>query len=307
MVARYERWPGGRHAVSTWRHAREPRGIRINTASPLTRAIPSSGERIPVIGLGTWRAFDVGHRKSALAPLEQCVAAFESLGGCVIDSSPMYGWAEEVVGEIVASRGIRDRTFIATKVWAQGKEHGIEQMRDSMRKLCVDRIDLMQVHNLVDTMAHLETLREWNADGLVRYIGITHYSDRAHADVARVLRQEPLDFVQINYSVAERAAEQSILPLAAECGVAVIANRPLAAGAALGALRGQPVPDWASEIGCTTWSQLLLKFVVSHPSVTCAIPATANPEHLRDNMQAAFGPVPDASLRERIGQAATGR
>jgi diketogulonate reductase-like aldo/keto reductase len=278
----------------------------ISTDIPLTRPIPSSGERIPVIGLGTWRAFDVGHRVSARAPLERCVAAFESLGGCVIDSSPMYGWAEEVAGEILASLGVRDRMFIATKVWTQGKERGIEQMRESMRKLRVDRIDLMQVHNLVDTSAHLETLRQWKAEGLVRYIGITHYADRAHADVVRVLRQESLDFVQINYSVAERAAERSILPLAADRGIAVIANRPLAAGAALGPLRGRPIPDWASELGCTTWSALLLKFVVSHPSVTCAIPATANPDHLRDNMQAAFGPVPDASLRERIAQAATG-
>jgi len=281
--------------------------MHISPNTPLTRPIPSSGERIPVIGLGTWRTFDVGHRKSARAPLERCVEAFESLGGCVIDSSPMYGWAEEVTGEILASLGLRDRMFIATKVWTQGKERGIEQMRDSMRKLGVDRIDLMQVHNLVDTSAHLETLRQWKAEGLVRYVGVTHYSDRAHADVARVLRQEALDFVQINYSVAERAAEESILPLAAERGVAVIANRPLAAGAALGPLRARPVPDWASELGCTTWSQLLLKFVVSHPSVTCAIPATANPDHLGENMQAAFGPMPDASFRERIARAATGR
>ncbi len=279
----------------------------ISADTPGTRPIPSSGERIPVIGLGTWRAFDVGHTESARAPLEQSVAAFESLGGSVIDSSPMYGWAEEVVGEILASLGLRDRMFIATKVWTQGRERGIEQMRDSMRKLRVDRIDLMQVHNLVDTSAHLDTLRQRKSEGLVRYIGVTHYSDRAHPDVVRVLRAEPLDFVQINYSVVERAAEQSILPLAADRGVAVIANRPLAAGAALGALRGRAVPGWASELGCTTWAQLLLKFVVSHPAVTCAIPATANPDHLRDNMQAAFGPMPDASLRERIARAATGR
>ena len=279
----------------------------ISTASPLTRPIPSSGEPIPVIGLGTWRAFDVGHRKSGLAPLERGVEAFESLGGCVIDTSPMYGWAEEVVGEILASLGVRDRMFIATKVWTHGQERGIEQMRESMRKLGIDRVDLMQVHNLVDTSAHLETLRQWKAEGLIRYIGVTHYADQAHPDVARVLREEPLDFVQINYSVTERAAEQSILPLAAERGVAVIANRPLAGGAALGPLRGRPVPDWASELACTTWSQLLLKFVVSHSSVTCAIPATANPDHLRDNMQAALGPMPDASFRERIARAATGR
>jgi diketogulonate reductase-like aldo/keto reductase len=279
----------------------------VSADTPLTRPIPSSGERIPVIGMGTWRVFDVGHGETSQAPLDRCVAAFESLGGCVIDTSPMYGWAEEVTGEILTSLGLRDRMFVATKVWTQGRDRGIAQMRDSMRKLRVDRIDLMQVHNLVDTSTHLDTLRRWKADGLVRYIGVTHYSDRAHRDVARVLRQESLDFVQINYSAAERAAEQSILPLAAERGVAVIANRPLAAGAALGPLRERPVPEWASELGCSTWSQLLLKFVVSHPSVTCAIPATANPNHLLENMHAAFGPMPDPLLRERIGRAATGR
>ncbi|HEX5076185.1 MAG TPA: aldo/keto reductase [Gemmatimonadaceae bacterium] len=279
----------------------------VSADAPLTRSIPSSGERIPVMGMGTWRVFDVGHGPSARAPLDRCVAAFESLGGRVIDTSPMYGWAEEVAGEILTSLGLHDRMFIATKVWTQGRERGIEQMRESMRKLGVDRVDLMQVHNLVDASTHLDTLRRWKAEGLVRYIGVTHYSDRAHADVARVLRETPLDFVQINYSVAERAAEQSILPLAAERGVAVIANRPLAAGAALGPLRERPVPEWAAELGCTTWSQLLLKFVVSHPAVTCAIPATSNPDHLLDNMRAASGPMPDASLRERIARAATER
>jgi len=225
----------------------------------------------------------------------------------MIDSSPMYGRAEEVVGEVLTSLGLGDRMFIATKVWTQGQKRGVEQMKSSMRKLRVSAIDLIQVHNLVDTTAHLETFREWKAEGLVRYIGITHYSDQAHADVARVMRQEQIDFVQINYSVAERGAERSILPLAAERGIAVIANRPLAVGAALGPLRGRPVPEWAGELGCTTWPQLLLKFVVSHPSVTCAIPATANIDHLRDNMRAAVGPMPDASLRDRIARAAAGR
>jgi len=279
----------------------------VSAETPLTRPIPSSGEQIPVLGLGTWRAFDAGHGQSARAPLERCVSEFESLGGRLIDSSPMYGWAEEVAGEILTSLGLRDRMFIATKVWTQGRERGIAQMRESMRKLRVDRIDLMQVHNLVDAATHLDTLRQWKAERLIRYIGVTHYSDQSHADVARVLRQEPLDFVQINYSVAERAAEQTILPIAADRGVAVIANRPLVAGAALGPLTGRPVPAWASEIGCTTWSQLLLKFVVSHPAITCAIPATSSPDHLLDNMQAAFGPMPDESLREKIARAATGR
>ncbi len=281
--------------------------MAATSSTPLTRAIPSSGEQIPVIGLGTWRVFDVGRGDSRRAALERCVAEFDSLGGRMIDSSPMYGRAEEVIGEILTSLGVRDRMFIATKVWTQGQKRGIEQMRESMRKLRVNQIDLMQVHNLVDTAAHRNTLRQWKADGLIRYIGVTHYSERAHADVARVLRHEALDFVQINYSVAERDAEKTVLPLAAERGIAVIANRPLAAGAALGPLRGTPVPEWASELGCTTWPQLLLKFVVSHPSVTCAIPATASVDHLRDNMQAARGPMPDASLRERIARAAAGR
>jgi len=275
--------------------------------TPLTRPIPSSGEQVPVVGLGTWRVFDVGPGNPARTSLEQCVAQFDALGGRMIDSSPMYGRAEAVVGEILTSLGVRERMFVATKVWTEGQKRGIEQMTDSMRKLRVNPIDLIQVHNLVDTTVHLETLRRWKADGLVRYIGVTHYSDRAHGDVARVLRQEALDFVQINYSVAERNAEKSILPIAADRGVAVISNRPLAAGAALGPLRGRPVPEWASELGCTTWPQLLLKFVVSHPSVTCAIPATSSVDHLRDNMQAAVGPMPDASLRERIARAAAGR
>jgi len=295
------------HRIDNVAMYRETRPMPVSAGTPVTRPIPSSGEQMPVIGLGTWRAFDVGHGQSARAPLERCVAEFESLGGRLIDTSPMYGWAEEVTGEILTSLGLRDRMFIATKVWTQGRGRGIEQMRESMRKLCVDRIDLMQVHNLVDTTTHLDTLRRWKAEGLIRYIGVTHYSDRSHADVARVLRQEPLDFVQINYSVAERAVEQSILPIAADRGVAVIANRPLVAGAALGSLAGRPVPAWASEIDCTSWSQLLLKFVVSHPAITCAIPATSNPDHLLDNMQAAFGRMPDASLREQIARAATGR
>jgi diketogulonate reductase-like aldo/keto reductase len=273
--------------------------------APQTRPIPSSGEPIPVIGLGTWRTFDVAD-KSARDELTRCVATFHALGGRLIDSSPMYGRAEEVVGEIVGRLGVRDELFLATKVWTSGKARGVDQMRDSMRKLRVDRVDLMQVHNLVDTVVHLETLRRWKSDGLVRYIGVTHYTASAHAEVARVLRSESLDFVQINYSVAEREAERTILPLAAERGVAVIVNRPFATGAALGPLRRSPVPSWAADIECTTWPQLLLKFVVSHPAVTCAIPATASEAHLRENMGAGVGPMPDERMRERIAREALG-
>ena len=283
--------------------------LRNPTMSPgsLTRPIPSSGERIPAMGLGTWRVFDVRGRSTAFAPLERCVSELAELDGAMIDSSPMYGRAEEVVGDIVAALGVRERLFIATKVWTSGKQRGIDQMTESMRKLRVARIDLMQVHNLVDAAAHLDTLRRWKAEGRIRYIGITHYASSAHGDVARLMQRETLDFVQINYSVAEREAERQILPLAAERGIAVIANRPLAAGTALGPLRTRPLPPWAADLGCRSWPQLMLKFVISHPAITCAIPATSNVEHLRDNLEAGRAPLPDPDRREAIARAAAVR
>jgi len=268
------------------------------------RPIPSSGELIPIIGLGTWRTFDVGRSPAERAPLEACLAAFAALGGRLVDSSPMYGRSEEVVGDLIAKLGLRAQLFIATKVWTSGRQRGIEQMTESLRRLRADPVDLMQVHNLVDVHTQLETLRAWKAEGHVRYIGITHYTARAHADVLRLLASERLDAVQINYSLGEREAERRLLPLAAERGVAVIANRPFGGGRLLGRLRSRPVPDWASEIDCTSWAQLLLKFVVSHPAVLCAIPATSRVAHLRDNMQAAFGRLPTAELRARIATAA---
>ena len=257
-----------------------------------------------MVGLGTWRTFDVAG-EAAREALARCVATFHALGGRLIDSSPMYGRAEAVVGDIVSQLGLRHQLLLATKVWTTGKARGVDQMRDSMRKLRVEQVDLMQVHNLVDTAAHLDTLRRWKTEGLVRYIGVTHYAASAHAEVARVLRSEPLDFVQINYSVAEREAERTILPLAADRGVAVIVNRPFATGSALGPLRRSAVPPWAAEIGCATWPQLLLKFVVSHAAVTCAIPATGNEAHLRENMESGVGPMPDERMRERIAHEAS--
>jgi diketogulonate reductase-like aldo/keto reductase len=259
------------------------------------------------MGLGTWRVFDVRARSAALAPLQRCVSELAQLDGAMIDSSPMYGRAEEVVGDIVAALGVRERLFVATKVWTSGKQRGIDQMTESMRKLRVARIDLMQVHNLVDAAVHLDTLRGWKAEGRVRYIGITHYASSAHDDVARLMRRETLDFVQINYSVAEREAERQILPLAAERGIAVIANRPLAAGTPLGPLSARPLPPWAADLGCRNWPQLMLKFVISHPAITCAIPATSNGEHLRDNLEAGREPLPDPDRREAIARAAAVR
>jgi diketogulonate reductase-like aldo/keto reductase len=267
------------------------------------RAIPSTGEELPVIGLGTWQTFDVGASPDARAPLGEVLRALVALGGSVVDSSPMYGRSEEVVGEIAAKLGVRAQLFLATKVWTSGRAEGVRQMEDSLRRLRAERVDLMQVHNLVGVEDHLATLREWKSAGRVRYVGVTHYDESAHGAVEAVLKREPLDFLQINYSAGERAAEARLLPLAREKRVAVIANRPFGGGGLLRRLASKPVPAWAAEVDCTTWAQLLLKFVVSHPAITCAIPATSKVSHLRDNMAASRGPMPDAALRERIAAA----
>jgi diketogulonate reductase-like aldo/keto reductase len=270
----------------------------------LARRIPSSsGESIPVIGLGTWQTFDVGKAPAERARLSDVLATFVTLGGKVIDSSPMYGSSEQVVGDLATTLELHPKLFIATKVWTSGKAAGIRQMEDSMRKLGVKRIDLMQVHNLIDVETHLDTLAEWKRRGLVRYVGVTHYTSGGHNDVARIMvqpRPEPLDFIQINYSVGEREAERKLLPLARDRGVAVIANRPFGGGDLIRRLIRRPVPAWAAEIDCSSWSQVLLKFVVSHPAVTCAIPATSNVSHLRENIQAGDGGLPDEGMRSRI-------
>ncbi|HUP47314.1 MAG TPA: aldo/keto reductase [Thermoanaerobaculia bacterium] len=266
----------------------------------LTRKIPSSNESLPVIGLGTWQTFDAGPSAAARQPLEAVLREFVARGGSVLDSSPMYGRSEEVAGDLAAKLGVHPKLFVATKVWTTGKRAGIAQMEDSMRKLRVKRVDLMQVHNLVDVMTHLDTLAAWKREGRVRYTGVTHYTAGSHDDVARVIQAGPVDFIQINYSVGEREAERRLLPLAAERGVAVIANRPFASGRLFRRLRDKPLPPWAAEIDCTSWAQVLLKFVVSHPSITCAIPATSKVEHLTENMGAGGGKMPDEGLRRRI-------
>jgi diketogulonate reductase-like aldo/keto reductase len=266
----------------------------------LTRRVPSTGEAIPVVGLGTWQTFDVGPSPAARTPLEDVLGAFVELGGRLVDSSPMYGRSEEVVGDLAAKLGLQPKLFLATKVWTSGKAAGIRQMEESTRKLRSNRIDLMQVHNLVDVDAHLATLEGWKRDGRVRYVGVTHYMAGSHEAVARLIASKPVDFMQINYSVGERDAERRLLPLAQERGAAVIANRPFAGGDLFRRLRQKPLPAWAAEIDCDSWAQALLKFVVSHPAITCAIPATSRAAHLRDNMKAAYGRLPDAKLRARI-------
>ena len=268
-----------------------------------TRAIPVSGEAIPIIGLGTWQTFDAGSDPAARKPLEQVLEVFSAAGGRVIDSSPMYGSSEEVVGDLRTRTGAPPKPFIATKVWTTGKSAGIRQMEDSMRKLRVRVMDLMQVHNLLDVDTHLETLAAWKKEGRVRYVGVTHYTAGGAEEVARLVAKRPLDFVQINYSVAERDAEKRLLPLCKDKGIAVIANRPFAGGQLFRQLLPRPIPAWAGEIDCASWAQLMLKFVVSHPAMTCAIPASAKPEHTRDNMAAGLGRMPDAAMRERIAAA----
>jgi diketogulonate reductase-like aldo/keto reductase len=268
--------------------------------SIITQEIPSSGETLPVIGLGTWQAFDVDPKSAERRPLDEVLQAFDDLGGKVVDTSPMYGRSEEVVGEIAAALNLRGRLFLATKVWISGKLAGVRQMAESMRRLRVDRIDLMQVHNLVDASTHLDTLRGWKREGRIRYVGVTHYHPAGHDAVARIMASQSLDFVQINYSLGEREAESHLLPLAMERGVAVIANRPFAGGDLFRRLRSKPLPEWAAEINCESWAQVLLKFVISNPAITCAIPATCKVAHLRENMKAGFGPLPDEKLRTRI-------
>jgi len=269
-----------------------------NTPAMLARPIPSTGEKLPVIGMGTWQTFDV--KPEEAEPLEEILRVFVELGGKLLDSSPMYGNSEEIAGSIAAKLGLRDKLFIATKVWTKGKDEGIAQMKASMAKLRAKPIDLMQVHNLVDVATHLDTLRGWKKDGLIRYLGVTHYTASQHEAVAKVIVSETLDFLQINYSVGESEAEKRLLPLAKDRGVAVIANRPFAGGELFKKLLAKPLPEWAKEIDCTSWAQLLLKFVVSHPAITCAIPATSKVKHLRDNMQAGLGKMPDEKMRKRI-------
>jgi len=270
------------------------------SSTMLTQAIPSSGEKLPVIGLGTWQTFDVDLTSDTRRQLEDVLSLFVKLGGRVIDSSPMYGHAEDVIGDLTATLGIRDKLFIATKVWTRGKENGIRSMERSMVRLRTKRIDLMQVHNLLDVYIHLEALREWKEQGRIRYIGITHYESGAFGEVEKIMRNEKLDFVQINYSLMERDAEERVLPLAQERGIAVIVNRPFGGGDLFSRVRSKPLPEWAAEFECRSWAQFFLKWIVGHPAVTCAIPATDKPRHLEDNMHGGIGRLPDAKMRERM-------
>jgi aryl-alcohol dehydrogenase-like predicted oxidoreductase len=267
----------------------------------VTRAIPgAAGETLPIVGMGTWNTFDVGEQAEERAPLLDVLESFYEAGAKLIDSSPMYGEAERVTGDLVEQLRRRDRTFVATKVWTRGRDAGVTQIERSMRLLRVSQIDLLQIHNLVDWQAHVPTLRQLKDAGRLRYTGVTHYAVSAHSELRRVLQSERFDFAQFNYSIATRDAERSLLPFCADNGIGVLINRPFEEGALFTRVRGRPLPAYAKEFDCTSWAQFFLKYILSHPAVTCVIPATSRAAHMRDNLQAAMGRLPDAKLRQRM-------
>lgn len=260
----------------------------------------STGEQIPVVGVGTWKTFDVGDSSAATNPLKEVLTTLLEKGGSVVDSSPMYGRSEKVVGDLSTELKINDKLFIATKVWITGKNQGIKQMNESLRLLGRKQLDLMQIHNLVDWRTHLATLRDWKAQQKIRYIGITHYTESAYDQVEQIIKQEPIDFVQINYSLLSRKAEARLLPLAREKKISVLINRPFEEGALFNRVRGKNLPDWANEFDCASWGQFFLKFILSHPAVTCVIPGTSKPHHMADNALAGFGKLPDENHRKKM-------
>jgi diketogulonate reductase-like aldo/keto reductase len=266
----------------------------------LTRPNPQTKEPLPVVGLGTWQTFDIGSERAALDQRKEVLRILLEAGGKVIDSSPMYGRAEAVVGTLLSEMKAHAKTFLATKVWISGEAAGIAQMKASSAKLQAPVIDLMQIHNLLDWRTHLATLRAWKEQKKLRYIGITHYTDPALDELAAIIRAERIDFVQFGYSIASRAAEARLLPLCAERGVAVIVNQPFDSGALFGQVRDKTLPEWASELDCASWSQFFLKYILGHPAVTCVIPGTARPDHMRDNIAAGLGRLPDAAERQRM-------
>ncbi|MCP3098328.1 aldo/keto reductase [Myxococcus sp. K15C18031901] len=268
----------------------------------LTRPIPKSGEALPVIGLGTWQTFDVGADPAERAPLKEVLRRFLDSGARLVDSSPMYGRAERVVGDVLASLGDAPRPFLASKVWTTGRDAGRAQLEASVRDMGHGRMDLLQVHNLVDWRTHLPVLREWKAAGRVRYVGITHYARGAFDELERLMRDEPLDFVQLPYSLALRDAEKRLLPAAAAHGVAVLVMQPFATGDLFQRVRGKPLPEWAADFDCGSWAQFFLKFVLGHPAVNCPLPATSKPEHVADNLRAGLGRLPDEKTRARMAR-----
>ncbi len=278
----------------------KPYAASAATRPAIKKTIPATGERLPVIGMGSWKTFDVGDDPAARAVRLQVLQAFFDHGGALIDSSPMYGSSEAVIGYGLKRIKNKDTLFAATKVWTIGRQRGLRQMEASRRLWGVDRFDLMQIHNMLDWRTHWETLKAWKAEGRVRYTGITTSHGRRHGKLEQALLKEPFDFVQFTYNIADREAERRLLPLAAERGLAVLINRPFRRGALFRRVQGKPLPNWAREFDCENWAQFFLKFIVSHPAVTCAIPATSKVPHMVENMGAGFGRLPDAKTRQRM-------
>jgi len=264
----------------------------------IPRIIPSSGEALPVIGLGTWQTFDVASNRYPI--LKDVLTTMHAAGSTLIDSSPMYGRAEQAVGDITATMPAANDFFYATKVWTTGLQQGIAQMEASMQKMQRKTMDLMQIHNLTDWKTHLATLRQWKESGIIRYIGITHYIDASHEELEKIIRTEKLDFVQFNYSIAARNAEKRLLDVAASHGVATLINRPFGEGKLFNAVKGKPLPSWVHEIGVDSWAAFFLKYIIAHPAVTCVIPATGNPVHELDNLKAGEKNLPDAKARQKM-------
>jgi diketogulonate reductase-like aldo/keto reductase len=280
-----------------------PPQLRAAALPAITKAIPASGERLPVIGMGTSRTFDVAPGAERRAQLLPVLQAFFDHGGGVIDTSPMYGHAEAVLGELLGAVPYdRQKLFAATKVWTWGREAGKRQMQESMRLTGIGRFDLIQIHNLRDWQVHLETLQEWKQQGKVRYIGITTSHGRDHEELELALETAPFDFVQLSYNIADREAERRLLPLAQARKIAVLVNRPFRRGELFHRVRGKDLPAWVAEFDCRSWAQFFLKFAVSHPAVTCAIPASSKVHHLVDNMDAGTGRLPDSDMRTRMVQ-----
>ncbi len=264
------------------------------------RVIPSTQEKIPVVGLGTWQTFDVGDSQEAREQLKEVLKILIAQGGSVIDSSPMYGSSEKVVGDLTNELGIKPKIFEATKVWTSGEQAGIRQMKTSMNLMQATPMDLMQIHNLLDWKTHIKTLKKWKEEGKIRYIGITHYHQGAYAEIEKVLQSEQLDFLQINYNLLDREAEERILPLAKDKGIAVLINRPYQGGSLFRLTKNKTFPTWAEEFDAKTWGQLFLKFILANPAVTCVIPGTSKAKHMRDNTQAGFGQLPTDEHKRKM-------
>lgn len=275
---------------------------RSAPAGLITRPIPRSGERLPVVGLGTYQAFDVPRDRLAQTELQAVLRRFIELGGKVVDSSPMYGQAEAAVGTLATALNAHKSLFLATKVWTSGRAAGIRQMEESLQLMQAKTIDLMQVHNLLDLKTHLPVLRDWKKSGRIRYLGITHYHAGAHAELEKLVKPGDFDFVQINYSLDEPEAEARLLPACADSGTATLINRPFSQAGLFSAVRGRPLPSWCTDFDCSSWAQFFLKWIISHPAVTCAIPGTRRVSHLEDNMQAGIGRLPDAATRRRMAE-----